>query len=287
MPLQIQYANIPGKSKDIFSKTQKGFNPVQNDLPTSSPINPVAKSDILKKPLKRQEDNILPYKEKQSAQDQKIFLLDMWICSNCNSVNKATEYKCRSCKLINSKQREIIEQANSNQQIINKSTDNVKTIHYNNINASYKKINCLCYSNCKDNLVQNGICTLCGREVDLKKQITQQKKIILEKEILYNNQKGYRAKSKETSPEYKSTKKNSNDNNSYQGNVKKGLAMNRYDEQDDYQVLNSNHMIKGIRITKEHGRDVNSGKNRNTFIGNNNNNGYMKKKMTEFVSKKK
>lgn len=287
MPLQIQYANMPGKSRDTFSKTQKVFKPIQNDPPTSSSIIPVAKSDIINKPLKQQEDKILSYKEKQSVQDQKMFLLDMWICSNCNSVNKATEYKCRSCKLINSKQREIIEQANSNQQIINKSIDGVKTIHYNNINASYKKINCLCYSNCKDNLVQNGICTLCGREVNQKKQIPQQKKIILEKEILYNNQKGYRAKSKENSPEYKSTKKYSSDNNSYQGNAKKGLAINRYEEQEDYQVLNSNHMIKGIRITKEYGRDNNSGKNKNTFIGNINNNGYIKKKITETTLKKK
>ena len=38
---------------------------------------------------------------------------EMWICRNCNKVNKAFDYKCRLCKLINKKQKEIIRIYNS------------------------------------------------------------------------------------------------------------------------------------------------------------------------------
>ena len=263
MPLQMKYTTAPNKQKENFAKTQNAFklNKNQNmNIITENDTNPIAKSSDI---VEHREDRIRPYIEKKA---EKKILPDMWICSNCNSVNKATEYKCRSCSLINNKQREILEQTNIK---TTKSIDMIK--QSTNMNAEYKKISCLCYSNCKDNIVQNGICTLCGREVERKP-----KRIIVEKEIVYKNIKGSRAKSKETSPAIKNIKK-VNDNHSYHNNGKK-LAINRYDDMEEYQVMNS--MNKRKEATYKY-------KATNTNNSNASNNGYLKKKLQEYMSKRK
>ncbi len=120
---------------------------------------------------------------------------EMWICQNCNKVNKALDYKCRLCKLINKKQQKIINVFNSlslsncpedncNNNVL--TTNNNNNISNNNLNKKIransgrlyinhkinnssniitKKVKCACYTEMKDKLIKNNICILCGREV--------------------------------------------------------------------------------------------------------------------------
>ena len=114
---------------------------------------------------------------------------EMWICQNCNKVNKALDYKCRLCKLINRKQQKIINIFNSlsigsedhsknilttnnniSNNIINKRIRAKSGRHFinykiNNSNIIPKKIKCACYTEMKDKIIKNNICILCGREV--------------------------------------------------------------------------------------------------------------------------
>ena len=114
---------------------------------------------------------------------------EMWICQNCNKVNKALDFKCRLCKIINKKQEELI---NIYSSLPHEEDDNYKNIlttnnNLNNINISKKtraksgrifinhknnnsniipkKIKCACYTDMKDTIIKNNICILCGREI--------------------------------------------------------------------------------------------------------------------------
>ena len=115
---------------------------------------------------------------------------EMWICQNCNIVNKAFDFECRLCKIINKNQQEIIKIFRSLS--INNEEDNYKNLltTNNNINngivnkriraksgrvfGSYKingtkiykkKVKCACYTEMKDTIIKNNICVLCGREI--------------------------------------------------------------------------------------------------------------------------
>ena len=115
---------------------------------------------------------------------------EMWICQNCNKVNKALDYKCRLCKLINRKQQKIINIFNSLSLGPDDNCNNILTtnnnINNNNINKKIransgrlyvnnkinnssniisKKIKCACYTEMRDKIIKNNICILCGREV--------------------------------------------------------------------------------------------------------------------------
>ena len=118
---------------------------------------------------------------------------EMWICQNCNKVNKALDYKCRLCKLINKKQEEIIkifsslsvgeeERVENNYKNILTTNNNIinNNIHkriraksgrinvnykINNSNIVPKKVKCACYTDMKDKIIKNNICILCGREI--------------------------------------------------------------------------------------------------------------------------
>ena len=115
---------------------------------------------------------------------------EMWICQNCNKVNKALEYKCRLCKLINKKQEEIINIYNSlsigeeetncknvlttnnniynnidNRRIRSKSGRVYINYKINNSNIIPKKKICACHTEMKDKIIKNNICILCKREV--------------------------------------------------------------------------------------------------------------------------
>lgn len=117
---------------------------------------------------------------------------EMWICQNCNKVNKALDYKCRLCKLINKKQKEIIniyhslsigEEENNYKNILttndnfnnNINIDNGRIraksgrlfVNYkiDNSNIIPKKTKCACYTEMKDKIIKNNVCILCGREV--------------------------------------------------------------------------------------------------------------------------
>ena len=111
---------------------------------------------------------------------------EMWICQNCNKVNKAFDYKCRICKIINKKQKEIIsiykslsigEEENNYKNILttNNNIDNKRIraksgrafINYkiSNSNILPKKKLCACHTEMKDKIIRNNICILCKREV--------------------------------------------------------------------------------------------------------------------------
>ena len=114
---------------------------------------------------------------------------EMWICQNCNIVNKAFEYECRVCKIINKKQREIINifrslsindednnknilttNNNINNGIINtrmraKSGRLFGNYKLNNSKLNKKKVKCACYTEMKDTIIKNNICILCGRVI--------------------------------------------------------------------------------------------------------------------------
>ena len=118
---------------------------------------------------------------------------EMWICDNCNKVNKANDYKCRSCKIINKKQQEIINIFNSlsignidnSKNILTTNSNNInvnnnfisRTIrsksgrifanHYlDNPNTAHKaKVKCACYTEMKDKVIKNSVCILCGRDI--------------------------------------------------------------------------------------------------------------------------
>ena len=113
---------------------------------------------------------------------------EMWICPNCNKVNKAFDYKCRLCKMINKKQKEIINifrslsigeednyknilttnnnfNNNDNRRVRAKSGRLFLNHKINNSNIFPKKSKCACHTEMKDKIIKNNICILCQREV--------------------------------------------------------------------------------------------------------------------------
>lgn len=127
---------------------------------------------------------------------------EMWICQNCNKVNKAFDFKCRLCKLINNNQQEIINifkslsngsEYNSNNILTtnnNINSNNIINVNNNIINKkmrsksgrifpdykinnqnlfSKKKIRCACFTDMKEKVIKNNICILCGREIKSSK----------------------------------------------------------------------------------------------------------------------
>jgi len=118
---------------------------------------------------------------------------EMWICDNCNRVNKAKDYKCRSCKIINKKQQEIISIFNSLSIGNLDNSKNILTTNSNNLNANNNfvsktirsksgrifanhyldnpntvqktKVKCACYTEMKDKVIKNCVCILCGRDI--------------------------------------------------------------------------------------------------------------------------
>jgi len=118
---------------------------------------------------------------------------EMWICDNCNRVNKAKDFKCRSCKIINKKQQEIISIFNSLSIGNLDNSKNILTTNSNNLNANNNfvsrtirsksgrifanhyldnpntvqktKVKCACYTEMKDKVIKNCVCILCGRDI--------------------------------------------------------------------------------------------------------------------------
>ena len=106
----------------------------------------------------------------------------MWICPNCNKVNKASEFKCRLCQFINKKQKDIIYLFNSfSYKTEDSSTNNMSSNEINGnlsrpksgrflltckINESYTgEKKCPCFTEIRDKVVKNCFCMICGREV--------------------------------------------------------------------------------------------------------------------------
>ena len=118
---------------------------------------------------------------------------EMWICDNCNKVNKANDYKCRSCKIINKKQQELINIFNSLSIGNIDNAKNILTTNSNNINVNNNfisrtirsksgrifanhyldnpntvnnsRVKCACYTEMKDKVIKNCVCILCGRDI--------------------------------------------------------------------------------------------------------------------------
>ena len=124
----------------------------------------------------------------------KVIIPQIWVCSNCQRVNKAYEYKCQNCNIVNKNQKNIIEIYNRKSMTEDKNNNNEKNnqflnspyiqvnnykginnyngnnvdfsnINNTNLNSAFKKVSCICYSRMSDKVIENGICKYCGRRV--------------------------------------------------------------------------------------------------------------------------
>ena len=131
----------------------------------------------------------------------KVTIPQIWVCSNCQRVNKAYEYKCQNCNIVNKNQKNTIEIYNrksmtedknnyndKNNQLLNspyninnynKNYNNYNSnnnnnnnivfsnINNTNLNSAFKKVSCICYSKMSDKAIENGICKFCGRKIPI------------------------------------------------------------------------------------------------------------------------
>ena len=179
------YTNIPNNQLyNISSSSRKQDIPLTKSLDIKQLLNLNNQGDIISyKDAKQNTDNVLirnfntNYQlEQRSKKDDIMYDFDLqtvhkniWICSNCNTNNQFYVYKCRKCTLINNKQKEIIEKTTNKLSLLNRQS--------NTVNNFYKRIKCICYSDNKDKIVQNGSCPYCHRTISKDKHSLQKDSI--------------------------------------------------------------------------------------------------------------
>ena len=189
-----------------------------NNMIHSAKVYPLQTTEGRIKPFSKtnsNNNNLKNYNNKMIKQLTDINLInsinppEMWICQNCNKVNKAFDYKCRLCKIINKNQKEII---NIFRSVSIGEEDNYKNILTTNNNINYnndnrriraksgrlflnhknnnsnifptKKPKCACYTEMKDKIIKNNICILCQRKVS---PFNEKNENINNKNKQYNN----------------------------------------------------------------------------------------------------
>ena len=252
------YTNIPSNQLyNISSSSRKQDIPLAKSLDIKQLLNLNNQGDIISyKEAKQNTDNVLirnvntNYQfDQKNKKDDIMYDFDLqtvhkniWICSNCNTNNQFYVYKCRKCTLINNKQKEIIEKTTN--KILHLNRQN------NTVNNFYKRIKCICYSDNKDKIIQNGSCPYCHRTISKDKHSLQKDSIPMftisdsgngvNVNVNANQQHFNGFNSEALTLNSNSHNNNNNNNNNY---CYKDLLNTR-----KYQVAKSTSIVKGVKV---------------------------------------